>query len=237
MKTLYLLIALVGGTFVAGLGWYAYSHPKMDVATLGFQSSAYLPEQKTVSEDVQSARELQTILKNFQNAKSFRSHVSIKLPDQTTEGDIEVSKPARFHGSMDVSGQTLDVIGVEDILYVKNPDGIWIPVKSEQLATQLQQAFSIVSNGSTDEVNILPAGTTVSKQKSRSDVSCITYHAEYTDSDGNDTTMDICATDGFPVRIDLVRADGTIQSDYKDFNTVIVIERPTIPAVFRSVVE
>jgi len=237
MKTLYLLIALIAGMSIVGLGWYAYSHPRIDPKKSGYQSSAYLPDRKEISEEDQNMQEFLTILDHFQNAKSFRSHVSIKLPDQTTEGDIEVSKPGRFHGSMDVSGQTLDVIGVENILYVKNPDGIWIPVKSEQLATQLQQAFSIVSNGSTNGTDLLPPGTTVSKKQTKSDSACTTYYAEFIDDAGNDTTIDLCAKDEYPVRIDLVRADGSVQSDYKDFNSVIVIERPTIPAIFRPIVE
>lgn len=235
MKYTYALVALLAAAGLAWLGWYAtVRHPVTD-GRIASTNAAFLPEPSAVSDDERNLRELQTVLANFQNAKSFRAHVTVQSDTWQTSGDVEIAKPNRFHGTMTVDGQTVDVIGVEDVLYVKSPENVWVPVKSEQLTAQLRDAFSAALDGA-DGSELLPAGTSVTRVQNKNG-GCDAYRAAFTDTDGNDVIMDVCEENGYPARIDISRADGTVRSDYKDFNALIVIERPTIDPVFRSIVE
>jgi len=236
MKTMYAVIAVLAAFALTGLGYFAIRAPQSEQSGSGFRSAAFLPSLSTKTENQQNLEELRTIFVNFQNAKSFRSDIAVDLSGDTTRGEMEIAKPSRFRGKLSVDGETLEVTGVEDILYFKNPDGIWVPLRSEILTEQLQHAFSLAIQGTTEEsATLLPDGLTVTKVRDRNR-SCDEYSTQIEDESGNTIDLRVCAENGLPLFVEAIRADGSVKNAYRDFNVVIVIERPSIPKAFWDIV-
>ncbi len=238
MKKFYILTAFLAILAIAGLGWYAATR-EGDGSGIGTvpASLAYLPPKTEATESQIYLGELRDVLSNFASAKSFRSTIMLSIDNQRTSGEIEIAKPGRFRGRVNVSGEELEVIGVEDVLYILSPEGVWVPLRSEQITGQLQETFAAALQGEdSDSSAVLSDDVNVTKQNNAAN-NCDEYLAAFRDENGNDVELTLCAQNGYPVTIELKRAEGFVQSEYSDFNDIIIIERPSIPNEFRVFVE
>ncbi|MBU1348500.1 hypothetical protein KJ781_00310 [Patescibacteria group bacterium] len=215
-----------------GFGIWRFTHgPASPGAPSGqeaFESDAYLPpDPEPESEEVRNLRELLEAITTFQEATTFRAKLSIDADGGRTTGQIDVMKPERFHGTVEISSedQNGEVIGVGTDLYVKQEDGTWLKVQSPTLSASLTSAFR-----SAVETNIqssLPDSTVVSKTRNYGR-SCDEYRTTVTDKDGNTADLAVCVKDGLPMFIDARADSGSVNVEYFDYNKLFVIERPTI---------
>jgi hypothetical protein len=197
----------------------------------GYESLAYLPPPAPAeSEDARNLRELREALTAFQNAKTFRAKLAVDTTDGKTTGQIDVMKPDRFHGTVDVSsgGQESEVIGIGTNMYVKQADGTWLQVESPPLAASLAKAFRSTVNTDSSIISAsLPDTTVVTKSVNRTR-SCDDYKTTVTGEDKTTTNLTVCVQNGLPKFIDATADQGYVSIEYVDYNTLFVIERPTV---------
>lgn len=188
------------------------------------------PSPPEETEDQRNLRELREAIEQFQNAKTFRAKLSVSSKDGMTNGQIDIMKPDRFHGTMRTpkESQTSEVIGVGDTLYARLPDGSWRSVSTPSVAKALNEAFrSAVASDSSVIRNALPDGTAVTKRPDAGK-GCDHYRAGLNQPDGGAVNLDMCVSKGFPKFMDLQSPQGSVSVEYFDYNKLFVIERPTV---------
>ncbi|MFA5935280.1 MAG: hypothetical protein WC787_00270 [Patescibacteria group bacterium] len=197
----------------------------------GFQSDAYLPPSPPPeTENQMHLRELREAIERFQDARSFRAKLAIETKDGRMTGQIDVTKPERFHGSLQVPSQngfeTSEVIGVEKMFYIRLPNGNWTYVKNQEKSQALTTAFRSAVDGEDSLLGTsIPDSNTVTKNKD-SALACDRYTTILTDAEGERTELTICVANGLPKRIEIKPATGGATIDYFDYNKLFVIERP-----------
>jgi len=196
------------------------------------QPDTYLPpDQPPESEAARNLRELREAIGNFQSARTFRAKLSVTSGSQKLTGQIDVMKPNRFHGTLQIPSkegatETMEVIGVENSLYIKLAENIWTYLKNPEQAKALTEAYrSAVDGEGSVLTSVLPDGTDVKKTRDAT-LNCDRYTAAVKDSDDSDMELRVCIADGLPKRIDIVASAGTATIDYFDYNKLITIERP-----------
>ncbi|MFH1078515.1 MAG: hypothetical protein V1745_04540 [Patescibacteria group bacterium] len=200
----------------------------------GFESEAYLPpDPEPESEGARNLRELREAVAAFQQTTTFRAKLNVQTPDGQTSGQIDVMKPERFHGTVEVSSedQNGEVIGVGTDMYVKQDDGTWLKIQSPTLAAALTTAFRSSVDTSEGLVSTrLPDGSTVTKSRNTGRA-CDEYRTAIANEDGSTTDLVICVADGLPVFIDARANEGSVNVEYFDYNKLFTIERPTVKRI------
>lgn len=196
-----------------------------------YEPQAYLPPPAPAEdENTRNLRELRAAVAAFQDAKTFRAKLYVDTSDGKTTGQIDVMKPDRFHGTVEVSkeGQNSEVIGVGTTIYVRQADGSWLQVQSPELAAALANAFRSAVSTDSGLVNArLPDTSAVAKSANRTR-SCDEYRTTVTGDDKSLTTLTVCVQNGLPRFIEATADQGYVSIEYFDYNTLFVIERPTV---------
>jgi hypothetical protein len=201
-----------------------------------FALNAWLPPSApSENENARNLRELRESLDSFRNAKSFRAKLSIDNKDGNTTGQISVMKPDRFSGTLNIpkEKQTAEIIGVGETVYVKMPQEIWIPIRSQALSTAMKSAFRTSIDGDNDVLQKnLPDESIVVKSKNTAN-SCDRYSTTIKENKSN-VDISVCVENGLPKQIEVTAEQGSFRIDYYDYNELFTIERPTIPEAFRT---
>jgi hypothetical protein len=222
--TVFLLVVLLG----AGCG---RSKTPGSLSGSSTGSDVYLPPPADAETEEQVARrELREALQNFREAKTFRAKFSLQTKDGPVSGQIDVTKPDRFRGTVtapkDGKTETSEVIGVASSFYIKLGPDVWTYVKNQKQAALLTKAFRSAVDGSSSALSaVIPDSATVTRSKNPT-LSCQVYTTTLNDEAGNPFKMTVCVAAGLPKRIEIFPSEGSITIDYFDFNKMFVIERP-----------
>jgi hypothetical protein len=232
MKRLSLFIA------VTSLSLFGWGCKPSDVPTSNLPPPTsrtpdiYLPpEPPPESEMARNLRELREAIINFQSARTFRAKIAVTSANQKLSGQIDIMKPNRFHGTLQMPGkdgamELMEVIGVENSLYIRLAENIWTYLKNPEQAKALTQAYrSAVDGEGSVLTTVLPDGTDVTKTRDAA-MNCDRYVAPVKDADGSKMELRVCVAGGMPKRIDIVASAGSAAIDYFDYNKLITIERP-----------
>lgn len=195
------------------------------------ESDVFLPPPPSEeTENQRNLRELREAVEAFRTLKTFRAKLTIEGTSGATTGQIDVVKPDRFHGTLRVpkETQTSEVIGVSDTLYVRLPDGSWSSIQTPAVSKALAEAFrsTVDGNGSVIEA-ALPDEAIVTKRDDAAK-GCTRYQTQITSADTTAADVQICVSKGLPKLMNVQSPQGTIEVEYFDYNTLFVIERPTV---------
>jgi hypothetical protein len=200
----------------------------------GYEPLAYLPpDQPQESDKTRNLRELRDAVTAFQDVKTFRAKLYVDAPDGKTTGQIDVMKPDRFHGTVDVPAGTdlNEVIGIGSAMYVKQADGTWIQVQSPQLSEQLGAAFRSAVDTGNGLVSVkIPDSSDVTKTKN-SIKNCDEYRTSVNGDDGKPVQLNVCVDNGLPKLVEATADTGYVSIEYFDYNKLFVIERPTVKKI------
>lgn len=204
----------------------------MNATTTGFVSNAYLPPEKPgESENAANIRELREAISNFQNVRTFRAKIQVETTAGQVSGQLDVMKPDRFHGTMQVPGEkgkteSSEVVGVGEMFYIRVSPTQWAYVKTPEKAKALTEAFrSTVDGQDSVLMTVVPDTATVSKMINASRA-CTQYDTTVTDKEGATFKLSVCVDKGLPKRIEVQPEKGMAAIEYFDYNRLITIERP-----------
>jgi hypothetical protein len=184
----------------------------------------------TESETDKNLRELNAAIMAFQEVKSFRAKLAIDNNKEKISAQIDVLKPDRFHGVIKISGedQAGEVIGINNALYVKLADKIWMQVQSPAVAAAMSKAFQSAVDGDRAAVKQeLPKGATVTHGRDLLRA-CEKYQTTITNEPESAIELSVCVADGLPKFISASTDQGSVEVEYFDYNELFTIERPTV---------
>jgi hypothetical protein len=197
----------------------------------GYEPLAYLPPDPPPEDDkAKNLRELRDAVAAFQSVKTFRAKLYVDAPDGKTTGQIDVMKPDRFHGTVDVpdGSQQNEVIGIGTAMYLKQADGTWIQVQSAQLSSELGAAFRSAVDTDNGLVSVkIPDSSDISKSRNQIR-NCDEYRTSVSGDDGKPVQLTICVDKGLPKIVEATADAGYVSIEYFDYNKLFVIERPTV---------
>lgn len=226
------LVAIASLAIIKGVASDRSAAPQNSAA---YESDVWLPPQsEPESEGARNLRELREALEAFNGTKSFRANINISGAEGTSEGQISVQKPNRFHGKLKTPSDKKEneIIGVDDTLYVLM-DGIWIPLKAKKSDENINAAFkSLVSGEDSVITEQLPDDTKVEKLSS-SGKGCDIYKTTLA-KDGKSIDLKVCIQNGLPVFIETSAGGELVKVEYYDYNKVFTIERPTLLKELRN---
>jgi len=167
--------------------------------------------------------ELQQILQNYADTKSFRAKVESKSGTSDITGVMEFAKPNRFHGIIQSDPQTqMELIIVDNALFMRNVGGTWIDLSSSRGSRTLGEGMKNALSG-TDGLQQLVADNANNVDKTEDPArtcSLYTLHIK-------DKTVGICVAGGLPKYVDTTNTDGSTNSiEYLDYNAVFTIAKP-----------
>lgn len=171
--------------------------------------------------------ELDAILKNFRQVKSFRMRFSYSTPQGLLTSTLEYLRPNRFRGLMQVASQpSTEVIVVDQSLYMRPTGGKWVNLSGTESAkavgASLQNALS--GSASLDKIGVDPNAIV---KKTRDDGrKCDLYKSSVKSQDGTPGELEICADNQLPKFVTMTTQQGPFTFEYYDYNTLFLIEKP-----------
>lgn len=227
----FLALILISATALLGAGCRKNSTAGQADTSNPSGNLAYLhTATDTETEQEKNLRELNAAIMAFQEVKSFRAKLAIDNSKEKISGQIDVLKPDRFHGVIKISGedQAGEVIGINNALYVKLADKIWMQVQSPAVAAAMSKAFQSTVDGDRAAVKQeLPKGTTVTHGRDLLRA-CEKYQTTITDEAESAIELSVCVADGLPKFITASANQGSVEVEYFDYNELFTIERPTV---------
>lgn len=222
---------LIAATSLLGAGCRKNSTSENSKPSENFGNLAYLHSSASAeTENEKNLRELNEAISAFQEVKSFRAKLSIESDAEKIAGQINVLKPDRFHGVINLTGekQSGEVIGIGNALYVKLVDQIWVQVQSPTVAQAMSKAFQSTVDGDRAAIKQkLPAGTVVTRGQDLLRA-CDKYQTSLADERKNAIELTVCVADGLPKFIRAGSDQGAVEIEYFDYNELFTIERPTV---------
>ena len=195
------------------------------------EQQPYLPpaEQQQVSPEVLNRQTLSEAIKRFREAKSFR----VKLTQPTTQGivtgELEYVKPLRLHATLNTPDkQVLEMIIIGETVYVRTGKETWEMSNDAFVkdygrsffATMLITDDTLASFGIADDAPI-----TLKQDPSK----CVNYTTQYK-LDDKLKNIQFCVNANKDITIIKIQtANGETVSEYRDYNSMFLIERPRMP--------
>lgn len=185
------------------------------------------PQEK--DRNTRNREELLAAFEAFQHVKSFRAKLDINGNDGAVKGRIDVTKPDRFRGLLQADKQTYEVIGVAETVYLRLPEGRWIPINSPSITESLTRAFRSAIDGNESLTKLPITDDAIVTKRVDMDRKCTRYETTLNPQDkATRTVLGICIANELPILIEAKTGQGNVMIDYFDYNSVFTIERPTI---------
>ncbi len=170
--------------------------------------------------------ELQEILTNFRNANSLRTTFDMTTSQGQVKGNFQFIRPNRFKGTMEAQGSNLDIVVVDDSLYLKAGNSPWGNLSnqpsSKGLTDTLRKALS--GNSTFDAAG---ANSQALVTKNHDDArSCDAYKTTAKTAEGAIVSIEICAENKLPKYVSMTTDQGPVRISYTDYNKLFLIEKP-----------
>lgn len=171
--------------------------------------------------------ELQQILKNFREATSLRTEFDMTTSQGQVKGRFSFIRPNRFKGTMTASGGNLNIVVVDDSLYLQVGTAKWSNVSNQPSSRVLTDTLKRALSGNST-FDAAGANTEALVTKSHDDArSCDAYRTTAKTAEGAIVSIEICADKGLPRYVDMTTDQGPVHISYTDYNTLFLIEKPT----------
>lgn len=195
------------------------------------EQQPYLPPsgQEQLSPDVLNRQNLAEAVKRFRESKSFR----VKLTQPTTQGvvtgELEYVKPLRLHATLNTPDkQVLEMVIIGETVYVRTGNDTW-EMSNDAFAKDYGRSFfatmlisddTLASFGVADDAPI-----TVKQDPSK----CTNYTTQYKQDDKM-KGIQFCVNTNKDITIMKIQTtNGETTSEYRDYNSMFLIERPRMP--------
>lgn len=232
------LVWLIAGPIIVALGFWGWNYmrsrslaEKSKIANQN-QVMPYLPPEQTSETDpnVLNRQTLDEAIKNFRAAKSFRASISQPTAQGALTGEIEYVKPLRLHAMLtEADNQISELIIIGGTVYVRTGKNTW-EMSNDAFAKSFGQTFftsMLVSDNTLASFGIEDnASITVKADNSKH---CKNYSTQYKEEDKS-YSIQFCVNDQKQI-VSMVteNKDGSMTTNYKDYNALFLIERPMMP--------
>ncbi|MDD5725839.1 MAG: hypothetical protein PHC53_00295 [Patescibacteria group bacterium] len=239
MMRKYLIWFLIGPLVIAlGIfGWQYMRNRSLEqlqktlAANKAQEQQPYLPpaEQQQLSPEVQNRQTLSEAIKRFRAAKSLRVKLTQPTSQGVVTGELEYVKPMRLHATLNTPDkQILEMIIIGETVYVRTGKDTW-EMSNDAFAKDYGRSFfatmfitddTLASFGIADDAPI-----TLKQDPSK----CVNYTTQYKQ---NDKMMGIqfCINANKDITIIKIQTvNGETTSEYRDYNSLFMIERPRMP--------
>ncbi len=190
-------------------------------------SSDLVSRSAKVSTEADFRVELKQALKNFQEAKSFKADLVMKVAGNELNATLSVAKPNRFKGVVKTKEAAMEIILVEEDMYLRMNDGNWTKFASTAKNKAIIESVKKSINGESSLENMgVDEAKPITKMR-RSDKECDVYETELTTASGGYQAVKICIDKELPKILETRTEDGSLTMKYYDINSVFLIERPT----------
>lgn len=170
--------------------------------------------------------ELQSILKNFREATSLRTEFDMTTSQGQVKGNFSFIRPNRFKGTMTSSGGNLNIVVVDDNLYLQVGAGKWSNLSNQPSSRTLTDTLKRALSGNST-FDAASASTETLVTKTRDDArACDSYKTTAKTAEGAIVSIEICAEKGLPRYVDMTTDQGPVHISYTDYNTLFLIEKP-----------
>lgn len=195
-----------------------------------YEPTAWLPPAtETPSDTTAPLQELRDALRAFQEAKSYRTEISTMSNANRMTAKLDISNPGRFRGTIESSTSAggIEVIGVGDTLYARQPSGDWAILSGRDRVSISELTTPSSIGGQIDMTRVLPDEMNVTRTDDRVR-GCALYETMTNANTEFATTLRVCVTNGKPSHIDVITKNSTFNATYTNYNELFTIERPSI---------
>ena len=237
-----LLIPMAAFVIVVGYGYWKQHKPvtakkSSTPRTTVTGEMPFLPPEDglTVDSEQIKRQSLDTAIRNFRQATAFRANVTKNASTGAITGKIEYMRPLRLHAQITASNQQMDMIAIGQTVYLKKDNVVWgmVPDPSAKLFAADFFASVLKSEPTLASFDV-PADAPM-KIDNDAVKKCTRYSTKYT-SDKDLLDISFCVnSDNQIVYIKMKTPDGDLSTDYYDFNTLLIIERPMLPLLERRI--
>ena len=240
MMRKYLIWFLVGPLIVVMglLGWnYMRDRSLAQKARADTQQVSgpqpYLPPEVETPTDPETLKRLALAeaIERFRSAKSFRASINQPLPEGALQGQLEYVRPLRLHAQLTYQDtQKWDLIIIGETVYVRTGEDSWEmsdvafakDFGRQFFASMLLSEGTLASFGVADDA---PIATQDDRAKR-----CTLYKTRYINQDEKTFDIQFCVNANKDIVYIKNQTDqGVIESEYRDFNAMFLIERPRLP--------
>lgn len=240
MMRKYLIWFLVGPLIVAlgFLGWnYMRDRSLAQKAKADTQQASgpqpYLPPEDETPPDPEALKRsaLTQAIERFRSAKSFRVNIKQPLSEGTLQGQLEYVRPLRLHALLTYqANQKWDLIIIGETVYVRTGEDTW-EMSDVAFAKDFGRQFfasMLLSEGTLASFGVAD-DTAIETQDDRAK-RCTLYKTRYLDQDKKPFDIQFCVNASQDiVYIKTQTEQGLVESEYRDFNAMFLIERPRLP--------
>jgi hypothetical protein len=240
MMRKYLIWFLVGPLIVVMglLGWnYMRDRSLAQKARANTQQVSgpqpYLPPEDETPPDPETLKRLTLVqaIERFRSAKSFRVNLKQPLSEGTLQGQLEYVRPLRLHAALTYKdSQNWDLIIIGETVYVRTGEDSW-EMSNVAFAKDFgRQFFSsmLLSEGTLASFGVADDAL-IATQEDRAK-KCTIFKTQYLDQEKKAHDIQFCVNANKDVIYIKTQTDqGLIESEYRDFNAMFLIERPRLP--------
>lgn len=233
------LVWLIAGPIIVALGFWGWNYMRsrsLDEKAKSLiqnQNMPYLPPEQTVANvdpNVLNRQTLEEAVRNFRAAKSFRASISQPIAQGTLTGEIEYVKPLRLHAILtEPDKQISELIIIGGTVYVRMGAQKW-EMSNNAFAKSFGQTFftsMLVSDNTLASFGI--EDNAAIAVKSDGSKHCKNYSTQYKQEDKS-YSIQFCLNDQKQIVYMVTEnKEGTMTTNYKDFNALFLIERPMMP--------
>lgn len=170
--------------------------------------------------------ELQTILSNFRQANSLRTKFDMTTAQGQVQGNFQFIRPNRFKGVMQAQGSSLEIVVVDDSLFLKAGDKPWANLSGQPSSKTLTDTLrKALSGNSTFDAASANSHALVTKSHDEARA-CDAYKTTAKTADGSVVSIEICAANMLPKFVSMTTDQGPVRISYTDYNTLFLIEKP-----------
>lgn len=171
--------------------------------------------------------ELRTVLRNFQEAKSFHAQLAMNTPNGAATGEFDYLKPSRVKGTFNVPNTPpSEFVIVDDALFIK-ANGAWVDLSKTPSAKAMGDLLrrGISQPGALQDMGV--SDQAVVKKERDNARGCDNYRTVVKAADGSAASLEVCAADGKPKFLGMQMPIGTVNVQYSKYGASFLIEKPT----------
>ena len=237
-----LLIPMAAFVIVVGYGYWKQRHPvsvkkSSPPRTTVTGEMPYLPPDDELSADSEQVKRqnLDIAISNFRQATAFRANVTKNASTGAITGKVEYMRPLRLHAQLSMSNQQVDMIAIGQTVYLKKDNVVWGMVFDPSAKLFAADFFaSVLKSEPTLASFDVPADAPM-KIDNDTGKRCTRYATKYA-SDKDLLDISFCVNDKNQIAyIKMKTLDGDLTTEYSDFNTLLIIERPMLPLLERKI--
>jgi hypothetical protein len=172
-------------------------------------------------------QELQKILENFRDLKSFRTKYSMATPQGQVAGQFDFIKPDRFKGQMTLgTAGTTDIVIIGESIYIRANNGNWVNYSKAPSAKTISDALKKGMGGSSNLEALGVNDNAIVKKTRDEERKCDLFKATVKNAEGAVVSLELCADNKLPKYVQISTPQGPVNIEYYDYNSLFLIEKP-----------